>query len=252
MRAGLGRWALFLALAASDLHAQSVMQLEPSRDNTLYETPIDTAETQNERSNGAGNFLFFGRTGLDAGFRLRRAVLKFDLDTLPPGARILSATLRVYQSNAAPGSPPAEPGLHRLLQDWGEGDSKGIAAEGQGDFPADNDTTWHHRFYPDTSWDSAGGSYVDTPSAVMTIGQNLQHYTWGCAPALLADLRYWQENPEQNFGWIIVGGEIAGYSAHRINSRENANVEQRPLLTLVYLTADEVFIDGFEVGAGCG
>lgn len=225
--------------------------LLPSQDNTLYETSIDSGETINERSNGAGNFLFAGRTGLDAGFRLRRAVLKFDLGSLPPDAEILSAELTLYQSKAAPDSPPAEMGLHRVLQEWGEGDSKGIGAEGQGDFPAAGDATWHHRLYPDTLWDAAGGSFDSIFSAVVTVGQDLGYYTWRCTSALVADVNAWLQQPELNFGWIVVGGEFAGYSAHRFNSRENVTVEQRPRLKIVYRKPGSVFADGFEAGQPC-
>jgi hypothetical protein len=160
--------------------------------------------------------------------------------------------LTVYQSKAAPNSPPAEMGLHRLLQEWGEGDSKAIAAEGQGDFASPNDATWHHRLYPDQDWETPGGHFQISPSATMTVGQNLQHYTWTCTPGLLADLQTWLQQPELNFGWIIVGGEIAGQSAHRFNSRENSTIEQRPKLRLIYKTPGSGFHDGFEAGPPCG
>jgi len=231
--------------------AATEVLLQPGQDNTLYETSIDSGETVNERSNGAGNFLFAGRTGFDAGFRLRRAVLKFDLGDLPPDAEILSAELTLYQSKSAPGSPPAEMGLHRVLQAWGEGTSKGIAAEGQGDFPADDDATWHHSLYPGTLWDTAGGNYDSTASAVVTVGPDANDYTWECTQALVADVSTWLQQPELNFGWIVVGGEVAGYSAHRFNSRENATTETRPRLKIVYRTAGSVFGDGFEAAQPC-
>ena len=96
---------LLAALFASpSLGAWPSLELEPVQDNTLYETPIDSGATQYELSNGAGDFLFAGRGGMDAGFKLRRAVLKFDLSGLPAGAEILAARLTLHQSRAAPGS----------------------------------------------------------------------------------------------------------------------------------------------------
>ena len=227
------------------------LELSPSHDNTLYETVIDAGEMKNELSNGAGNFLFAGRTGLDAGFRLRRTVLKFDLSVLPAGAEILTAELTLYQSKAAPGSPPATMGLYRLQQDWGEGTSQGIGAEGQGDFATEGDATWHHRFYPATSWDTAGGSFALNPSALVTVGQTLGPYTWDCTSGMLDDLDTWLKTPELNFGWVITGGEEAGQSAHRFNSRTNPSAEERPRLTIVYRPEGGVFGDGFESDRDC-
>jgi hypothetical protein len=53
---------LCLTLAGFSASAWPTLEFEPSQDNTLYETPIDAGETRRERSNGAGNFLFVGRT----------------------------------------------------------------------------------------------------------------------------------------------------------------------------------------------
>jgi hypothetical protein len=244
---------LLAALFASpSLCAWPSLELEPVQDNTLYETPIDSGATQYELSNGAGDFLFAGRGGMDAGFKLRRAVLKFDLSGLPAGAEILAARLTLHQSRAAPGSPPASMGLYRVSQDWGEGESEGIGAEGQGNFATAGDATWHHRFYPDIAWDTPGGSFAETASATTTVGQELTAYTWGCTSALVADLALWQSAPAQNFGWIVVGGEAAAYSAHRFDSRENEAVETRPRLTIVYRPAETVHSDGFETPPDCG
>ena len=247
-----GLCALILLAHVSPVRADSVVTLEPMQDNTLYETAIDGDDMPNERSNGAGNFLFVGRTGLDAGFKRRRALLKFDLSSLPPGTVITAANLTLFQSKAAPNSPPAEMALHRLLQNWGEGDSKAITPEGQGDFPAENDATWHHRLYPSQLWLTQGGHFEPTGSAVTTVGQELDFFIWACTADLVSDVQGWLDQPETHHGWIIVGGEIAGQSAHRFNSRENTNIEQRPLLQLKFRAGDAPFKDGFEAGQPCG
>jgi len=242
----------FLAFGATTANAWQRVVLEPSKDNTLYETPIDQNETQFERSNGAGSFLFSGRTGLDAGFRLRRALLRFDLETsLPPGAQIFAVELTLYQSNVAPDAPPAIMGLHRVLQEWGEAGSDGIGPEGQGDFPEPGDATWHHRIFPDTLWDTAGGHFAAVPSAVTTIGQGIEDFTWACSAGLLSDMQFWQQNPAENFGWIVVGGEEGGFSAHRFNSRENADEELRPRLAVYFTRAETIYESGFEAPFSC-
>ena len=157
---------LMIMLAATSAVALETVVLEVSQDNTLYETAIDDGgDQQLEMSNGAGSYLFSGRTGIDAGFKLRRALLKFDLASrLPADAEIVFAELTIYQSKSAPDSAAVNMGLHRVLMAWGEGESDAFGAEGQGNFAKPGDATWHHRFYPDDLWDTAGGNYVGTAS----------------------------------------------------------------------------------------
>ena len=235
-----------------DLSAWDRIGLEPSHDNTLYETAIDQGDQKIEVSNGAGSFLFAGRTGLDAGYKRRRALLRFDLaSSLPPDTEIVFAELSLYQSKSAPGSPPAVMGLHRVLQSWGEGESNAVGPEGQGNPAEAGDATWHHSHYPDELWEAEGGNYQEAASAVATVGQELRRYVWTCNESLLEDLRTWRDNPELNFGWILVGGEAAGFSAHRFSSRENSTQENRPILTITYKKSDAIWADGFEPVAHC-
>ena len=243
---------LLFLLAGSSLSAQDTVILDASQDNTLYETAMDTSEDQFEVSNGSGSYTFSGRTGLDAGYKLRRSLLKFDLTSvIPADAIIVFAEISIYQSKAAPGSPPVSMAMHRVLQSWGEAGSDAFGAEGQGIWAEAGDATWHHRIYPDELWSTAGGSFAATASAATTVGQQLQSYTWTCTSALLDDLNGWLITPSNNFGWIMVGGEGGGFSAHRFSSRENSNTDQRPKLTLIYQSADDLFRDGFEATLDC-
>lgn len=234
------------------MSAWELIELAPSQDNTLYETAADEEGIKNEMSNGSGNSLFVGRTGLDAGYKRRRALLQFDVEnSLPPGAEIIYTDLSLYQAKAAPNSPPAVIGLHRVLQSWGEGASNAIGPEGQGAFAEPPDATWHHSIYPDIPWTVQGGSFEEVPSAVSTIGRELRRFSWDCSPTLLADLQFWQENPESNFGWVMVGGEATGFSAHKFSSRENGSPENHPVLTIMFKEAGDIFQDGFETTSGC-
>ena len=243
---------LLFLLAGSSLSAQDTVVLDANQDNTLYETAMDTVDDQFEVSNGSGSYTFSGRTGLDAGFKRRRSLLKFDLaSVIPVDATIVFAEISIYQSKAAPGSPPVSMAMHRVLQAWGEAGSNAVGPEGQGTWAEPGDATWHHRIYPDELWSTAGGSFAATASAATTVGQQLQSYTWTCTSALLDDLNGWLSTPSNNFGWIMVGGEDGGFSAHRFSSRENSNTDQRPKLTLIYQSADELFRDGFEATLDC-
>lgn len=243
--------ALCLFGSPQALPAGNTLQLPPDRDNTLYESAADTETETYELSNGAGDFLFVGRTGQDAGYRLRRGLLHFDLSSIPAGATVLHATLRLFQSRAAPGSPPAQMGLHRALEAWGEGTSEGIGAEGQGNLATEGDATWYHRIYPDELWTTPGGDFAATASSTTTVGETLGPYDWPCTAELVADLQGWLDDPGSNLGWALVGGEAAGYSAHRFNSRQHFEPGERPLLTIEYRPPDVVFSDGFESAGDC-
>jgi len=247
-----GHVLLLACFCFSDLFAYERVVLEPAQDNTLYETPIDQEEQKFEMSNGAGSSVFAGRTGLDASYRRRRALLQFDLaSSLPADAEIIFAELSLYQSKAAPGSPPVAMNLHRVLESWGEGESNAFGPEGQGNPAEPDDATWHHSHYADVLWEMAGGSYQESPSVSTTVGQSLGSYLWSCNESLLEDLRFWHRTPEQNFGWILVGGEAGGFSAHRFSSREHNTPEQRPVLTIIYKQPHDIFEDGYEKSLNC-
>ena len=101
----------------------AVLSLNPSKDNTLYEyVPAD-----GDRSNGAGDRFFAGRT--DQG-RLRRGVLAFDVaGSIPAGSTITSVTLSMNMSRTNLNTARTIE-LHRLLAGWGEGTSNAGQQEG--------------------------------------------------------------------------------------------------------------------------
>jgi hypothetical protein len=240
------------ALPSATFALEEELVLQADLDNTLYETDMDTEVVQNEFSNGAGSFLFAGRTQIDAGFRLRRGLLRFDLSALPAGARIVSAELTLYQSNTAPSAFPVEISLHRALEQWGEGASDGIGPEGQGAPAQAGDATWFHRLYDTAEWSEAGGSFTAPASASTTFGPALSDYTFACTTGLVDDINTWIANSSTNFGWVIVGEEDGGGTARRFNSRSHGDEETRPRLRLVYQPVELIHSDGFETLDACG
>jgi hypothetical protein len=131
--------------------------------------------------------------------------------------------------------------LHRVLQDWGEGTS--FFQGGQGAPAINGDVTWLHTFYNATeptmspSWENAGGDFAETSSAESVIFDDLgegQLFTWS-SPTLAEDVQSWLDNPDGNFGWIIIGDEMRGQSAKRLNSRESVDLPNTPpTLTIEY------------------
>jgi len=223
------------ALAASVLTAardaaQTTVELLPSQDNTLYQS------NTGHLSNGSGWHLFAGLTAADL---KRRALLRFDVAaSVPAGATILSAELRLYMSKSSL-TLPKDVKLHRVLASWGEGASDAIEEEGVGALAAPGDATWLHRFHSSSLWSQAGGDVVSAPSATLPVG-GVAFYTFGPSAGLAADVQLWLDQPELDFGWIVIGDEVpgSGQTARRFDSRQNPIAAQRPHLVLTYELAD--------------
>ncbi len=97
---------------------QEVM-LSPSKDNSIYE--------EGELSNGAGQYLFTGRTLQD---NRRRALLKFDLsEAVPEGHIVDSASLVLVPSLVKTDGTAVA--IYRLNTFWGEGSSDAEGPEGE-------------------------------------------------------------------------------------------------------------------------
>ena len=215
--------ALFLLTAGAAPAFAGVVAIPAERDNTLYQADDGSL------SNGAGPGLFAGQT---AEGDLRRAVLAFDLSSVPPGSMVLSAELVLNADMSISGATDMP--LHRLLADWGEAGSVAVGGAGGGGAggPAlPGDATWLHTFFDTGFWTAAGGDFDPTPSAVTPVaGPGV--YTWGSTPELVADVQSWVDDPSQNFGWILLGDEIANSTAKRFGSRENASAPAQPQLLI--------------------
>ncbi|MBI5863977.1 MAG: DNRLRE domain-containing protein [Planctomycetes bacterium] len=214
--------ALGVALASAASSLASSVTVNPLKDNTLYEDPDGLL------SNGAGQYVFTGETRAGTS---RRAVLAFDVaSVIPAGSTIDSVSLRMHCSRSTTGTRTVE--LHALLADWGEGTSDAGDPGGGGSGASMGDATWVHRFYPDVPWTSVGGDFSPTISASTGVA-GLAFYTWSSTPNMVADVQSWLNNPGQNFGWLLLSQETT-VSAKRLDSRENAVVENRPALTINY------------------
>ncbi len=215
-----------LVLVGSALAGQ--VTLEPSKDNTLYESD------KGDLSNGIGDHFFAGTTGVPA---IRRGLLAFDVaSAVPAGATIDSVSLTMTVSRSISGDVPVA--LHRALADWGEGASDAPANEGGGAPAAPGDATWIHTFSPGQFWASAGGDFAATPSATIPVGFEAA-YTWSSAQ-MATDAQGWLDDPGQNFGWVVIGDESTSSTSKRFESRENGAVSARPTLTIEFTEAPAV------------
>lgn len=211
---------MILSVTAS---AETVINFNSVRDNTLYESVGGTL------SNGSGTHVFAGRVG---GGEIRRAVIAFDLSSLPPGAIISDVALTLFNSKTITGNQTVT--VHRVTSDWGEGASVAPGEEGGGAASTAGDATWIHTYSPGSPWTLAGGDFVAAPSASQTVGFEGLAYTWS-SEQLADDVRFWIQYPGQNFGWIVLGDESSFPSAKRFDSREHANASVRPVLSITVL-----------------
>lgn len=216
-------------VVVSSACGQSV-QLTTNRDNTLYQN-FDVA-----LSNGSGTGMF---VGVPNNGSIYRALMSFDLSSIPAGSTITGVTLRLNMSRTShPASTPFS--LHRVLASWGEGASNAtFGGGGLGAEAADGDATWFYRFYnfanPGASiaWTNPGGDFAPTASATTNVG-GLGFYSWSSA-GMIADVQAWLDNPSSNFGWMLRGGESENGTSRRFDTRENGVANNRPRLTITYV-----------------
>ncbi len=224
---------LLLTTLSIAVDAQQQTVLTAVRDNTLYQT------VDGSTSNGAGSYLFVGRVGASGGGAVRRALMKFDLSSIPAGATITSASLRLNMSKTTSGTQVVI--LKRLTADWGEGTSNADANEGQGAPSTTGDATWLHRFFNTSAWSSPGAnSDVAAPTSASVNVNSVGVYTWGSTAQMVADVQGWLNDPSTNFGWAIAGNEEASGTSKRFDSRENPVAGNRPQLTVQYTTSTSV------------
>ena len=199
-----------------------------SQDNTLYE------HAEGKISNGSGSHFFVGKNkdGL-----IRRGVLKFDLTTLPENIEIQSAILRLSVA-ITEDTTPMDHHLHAITQDWGEGFSNADDStdDGNGASAMKFDATWLHTFFAtdgDPTWDNPGGDFEATPTDTLSIG-NTGIYALPLNKVAVDLIQLWYENPDTNFGFILIGNESDNSTTRTFNSREQDNLPSLPQLKITY------------------
>jgi hypothetical protein len=211
-----------LSYIGAGLASGAIINIMPSKDNTLYEY----IKADGDRSNALGIHFFTGETVMS---ELRRGVLAFDIaGSIPPGSTITAVTLSLTMSRTLTDDARTTE-LHKLLADWGEGTSDAQGEEGDGAAATPNDATWRHRFFDTIFWTTQGGDFSATVSASQLVGP-LGVYTWS-SPQMVADVQSWLDNPASNFGWVVLGEESTLGSAKRFDTRESASP---PVLTIQY------------------
>jgi len=211
---GLPSGQLFKIVAAP---VEQTVTLTADRDNSVFSEFAGN-------SNGAGD-LFAGQILNSPA--IRRALIHFDVSSIPAGSQINSAavTLEVTKVGPATGGDFTF-GLHRLTRDWGEGNSAGL---GQGAPAEDGESTWEEAKFNQEAWAEPGGDFIAADSASRVVG-NLGSYIW-TSTGLAEDVQLWLDQPGTRFGWILRGEETQA-SAKVFGARHTATP---PKLVVKYL-----------------
>lgn len=168
--------------------------------------------------------------GSDGSVRARRTLIQFDLSSVPAGATVTSASLRLQITMVPAQSAAASTiDLFRLNAGWGEGAQVGNA----GALAQPGEATWNRRGLALWTTPGAAADAVTASSGsaavTSTIGDTI---TWS-GPGLVADLAHWLANPTQNFGWLMVSQqEGSSRSVRAFGSRETAGAA--PVLQIEY------------------
>ncbi|MBI5383950.1 MAG: DNRLRE domain-containing protein [Verrucomicrobia bacterium] len=234
-------------------------------DPVLLYPVADTTLSENWAANNLGGLPFIN-AGTTQNFTTNRALLRFDLAGAIPAGSVITSVALTLEVTREPGDGYnlSDFGLHRVLRDWGEGDNvtpSGSTSPGSG-APADpGEANWFHRFASTAnSWGIPGGEadvdYASLPSAAITIyGVGDSPYVFGSTPALVADAQLWLDQPQRNFGWMLISqSETLDFTARRFGSREDPL--NTPYLSVDFISVPEppaaaLLLLGF-IGAICG
>lgn len=144
------------------------------------------------------------------------SLLRFNMTSIPRGARVTSATLELYAYWDISSGPGSSIGVHRVTRDWVEGTGTGTGA------------SWNER-EPGTSWSSGGGDYDSTAAAISDSPPSTTGWHEWDVTHLVND---WSTGTYPNQGLILVAENSTTLVGFR--SSDYSNSSHRPKLTITY------------------
>ena len=158
----------------------------------------------------------------------RRALLAFDLSSIPGGSTIVSAILTLWNLNSGGGGggAPVNIAVHRALTQWYEGAKNGAPPDAGQD-----GSTWNLRnANGSVAWaggaGGASGSDWQAAATATTVVSGIGYFTWD----VTADVTAWVGGTN-NYGWWILN--TSGIWKQFAQS-DHATAAYRPKLTIVY------------------
>lgn len=202
------------------LNAQTTDNFIPVKDNSIF--------SESNNSNGTGQ-LYSGRTGSRDGNNNRRALIKFDLTSIPSGATITSVSLTLNVSKVPGGVGTQTYNVYELNTDWGEGTSVGI---GNGATAIAPDATWSDAMLGTSNWTTAGGDFSATALSTLSLS-GTGNYDFPSSAPFVNTVQQWLNNPSANNGVILIGDETVDRSARQFGSKDSGVA---PILRVTYNT----------------
>lgn len=207
----------------TQIYAQTTVELTSVADAEIY---ADAATT----NYGACNEMYVGFFSDKKRNYTDRAVVRFDLTTLPANITIQSATLRLTSvartvGDTTPESTSRNVAIHQIAanQIWTEG--TGSCAGGSGNVTWTNRTTG-------TPWSIAGGGPLGTALATTSVGGLGQH-TW-TSTALRDAAAGWYSTPANNNGLVIKYASETTDGYKLFASRQATADANKPKLIVTY------------------
>ncbi len=173
-----------------------------TRDTYIWETSPGTVR-------GAETTFIQDKNPADVPPNERKALLLFDLSSIPPGATIQSAELQFYVDAEGQGF-----NMHRMLTSWDEATVSYTSLGGR-------------HFLPDN---------IDAESSVNSIWPGVDTYTGYITVSVPAStIQDWIDGNLTNNGWLMIA--IHADDGQQLRSREHASQADRPKLTVTYSTS---------------
>ena len=221
----LKRLATLVAVVLGTSAMADTISIVADRDNTLFQSQTGGI------ASGSGSGLYAGRINFGTNNDWeRRAIMRFDVSTIPAGSKIVEASVQVSVTRTPPQPPQNVPfELHRCNQAWGEGGSS--ASGGSGAPSQIDDATWLHTFYPDADWSTPGGDFEPTESGSVLINSNGTYVFTG--DGIADDIQRWIDG-DDNHGWIMTADVSQPRTVRQFASRESSVASARPTLIVVF------------------
>jgi hypothetical protein len=207
----------------------AVRTIEKRHFPTVVAYPALVQDTMLDKEQKDDNFGFsdYLKTGIRETDRQKRAILVFDLSSLPPGVVIKSAELELYMYNrerTSVGNNSINAEVHRITISWNEGVQDGA--------PCTIGATWQ-KYDCLVNWNGGDYDLLETNATVYYDDINKWHQ-WN----ITGLVQYWYDNPSSNYGILLKESQESPgpdrFVAH-FASGEYSDVNLRPKLTVHYL-----------------